>query len=591
MPSPLVDRRNLAFVLHEVLHVETLLARPRFAGHSREAFDAAIELAHELALAHFLPHNRASDQHEPHIGADGTVVILPAVKAALDAYAAAGFMAATADETLGGMQLPLVIATACDAMFMAANLATSGYPLLARGAADLLRAHGTPEQQRRYMRPILDGRYLGTMCLSEPQAGSSLGDLTTTAELHADGTYRLRGAKMWISGGDHELAENIVHMVLAKIPGGPPGVKGISLFVVPRFLVNADGTRGARNDVVLAGVNHKLGQRGIVNTFLKFGESDACVAELVGAPHHGLPQMFHMMNAARIGVGLGAVMLGSAGYLHALAYAQERRQGRRIDQKDPVAPPVAIIEHADVRRMLLQQKAWVEGGLALVLYAGLLVDRGESELLDLLTPIVKAWTADWMVKANDLAIQVLGGYGYTREYPVEQYWRDNRLNPIHEGTNGIQALDLLGRKLMANGGRAFAALAARITESLAAAAAHDATRPLAAPLERALAQATNVVTKVGAVLLRGESHRALAHAHHSIAVFGHLVVGWLWLDQARIAALALDGHVTDADRAFYTGKLVAARWFLEHELPATEHAARELAEMDPILLELRPEHL
>ncbi len=590
--SPLADRRNLAFLLHEVLRVETLLALPRFAGHSREAFDAAIELAHELAMTHFLPHNRASDAREPHVGPDGRVVIIPEVKAALDAYSAAGFMATIADEALGGMQLPMTIATACDGLFMAANIATSGYALLARGAADLIRAHGTAEQQARYMRPILDGRYLGTMCLSEPQAGSSLADITTVAEPHADGTYRLRGAKMWISGGDHELAENIIHMVLAKIPGGPPGVKGISLFLVPRYLVNADGTRGARNDIALAGVNHKLGQRGIVNTFLKLGEEDRCVGELVGAPHQGLACMFHMMNAARIGVGVGAVMLGSAGYLHSLGYAKERRQGRPVGNKDPSAPPVPIIEHADVRRMLIQQKAWVEGGLALVLYAGMLVDRGEQELLDLLTPIVKAWTAEWMVKANDLAIQVLGGYGYTREYPIEQYWRDNRLNPIHEGTNGIQALDLLGRKLMARGGGALARLAGEMQGSIAAAAEHEVTRPLGAALGRSLAQAGEVVSAVGAVLARGEAQRALAHAHHAITAFGHLVVAWLWLEQARVAARALSaGQLSDEDTAFYTGKLLAARWFFDHELPLADHAARVLKQMDPILLELRGEHL
>jgi butyryl-CoA dehydrogenase len=584
--SPLADRRNLTFLLHEVLHVDRLLELPRFAAHSRESFDAAIELAHELALTHFLPHNRASDLREPHMTSDGRVAIIPEVKSALDAYSAAGFMATVADEALGGMQLPMTIATACDGLFMAANLSTSGYALLARGAADLMRAHGTPEQQARYMKPILDGRYLGTMCLSEPQAGSSLADITTVAEPQPDGSYRLRGAKMWISGGDHELSENIIHMVLAKIPGGPPGVKGISLFIVPRYRVNADGTRGERNDVVLAGVNHKLGQRGIVNTFLKFGEADRCYGELVGAPHQGLACMFHMMNAARIGVGNGAVMLGSAGYLHSLGYAKERRQGRPLGAKDPTTPPVPIIQHADVRRMLIQQKALVEGGIALVLYAGMLVDQGDQELLDLLTPIVKAWPAEWMVKANDLAIQVLGGYGYTREYPVEQYWRDNRLNPIHEGTNGIQALDLLGRKLMANGGASLRKLAGLMQASIAAAEADPATRPLGASLARALAQAGDVATTVGAALARGEAPRALAHAHHAITVFGHLVVAWLWLDQAHAAARALAGRVTDDDATFYRRKLLAARWFFDHELPVAEHGARVLKQMDPILLDV-----
>jgi alkylation response protein AidB-like acyl-CoA dehydrogenase len=590
-PSPLADRRNLSFLLHEVLRVEQLLALPRFAMHSREAFDAAIDLAHDLASTQFLPHNRASDANEPHMRPDGSVAIIPEVKVALEAYAKAGFMATVADESLGGMQMPMTIATACDGLFMAANISTSGYALLARAAADLIRAHGSAEQQARYMRPILEGRYLGTMCLSEPQAGSSLADITTIAEPQPDGTYRLRGAKMWISGGDHELADNIVHMVLAKTPGGPPGVKGISLFIVPRYLVDADGTRGQRNDIVLAGVNHKLGQRGIVNTFLKLGENDRCVGELVGAPHQGLACMFHMMNAARIGVGVGAVMLGSAGYLHSLAYAKERKQGRPLGAKDPATPPIAIIEHADVRRMLLQQKAWVEGGLALVLYAGMLLDRGEQELLDLLTPIVKAWTAEWMVKANDLAIQVLGGYGYTREYPVEQYWRDNRLNPIHEGTNGIQALDLLGRKLIARGGASLTKLAAIMQDTIARAEHHAATRPLGAALARSLAQAGQVVTTVGGALARAEAPRALAHAHHAITVFGHLVVAWLWLEQAIVAARALETEIGDGDHAFYGGKLTAARWFYDHELPIADHSARVLVQMDPILIELRPEQL
>ncbi|HEY5945130.1 MAG TPA: acyl-CoA dehydrogenase [Kofleriaceae bacterium] len=589
--SPLTDRRNLSFLLYEVLGADSLLALPRFAAHTRETFDAAIDLAHDLAITHFLPHNRLSDTREPHMTADGTVAIVPEVKTALDAYAAAGFMATIADEALGGMQLPMTIATACDGLFMAANISTSGYALLARGAADLIRAHGTPEQQARYMRPILEGRYFGTMCLSEPQAGSSLADITTVAEPQPDGTYRLRGAKMWISGGDHELSQNIIHMVLAKIPGGPPGVKGISLFIVPRYLINADGSRGRRNDVTLAGVNHKLGQRGIVNTFLKLGEQDACVGELVGAPHQGLACMFHMMNAARIGVGVGAVMLGSAGYQYALKYAQERKQGRVVGQKDPSSPPVAIIEHADVRRMLVQQKAWVEGGLALVLYAGMLVDRGDQELLDLLTPIVKAWTAEWMVKANDLAIQVLGGYGYTREYPVEQFWRDNRLNPIHEGTNGIQAIDLLGRKLLARGGAGLTKLAATMQTTIAAAEANATTRPLGAALGKSLVQAAEVVATVGAAAARGEVRRAVAHAHHAVTVFGHLVVAWLWVDQALAATRALTADVSGDDRAFYEGKLLAARWFCDHELPVADHAARVLKAMDPILLELRPEQL
>ena len=448
--SPLIAQRHLDFLLYEVLKIDSLCAYERYAEHSRETFDSAIGLAHRIAVDHFLSHNRKGDQHEPHI-VDGQVQVIPEVRAALDAYVAAGFMAETADEAEGGMQLPYVVSLACDGMFLGANVATSGFTLLTRGASNLLRAHGSPEQQRRYMAPMLEGRWFGTMCLSEPQAGSSLADVKCLATPQPDGTYKLTGAKMWISGGDHDVAENIVHLVLARLPDAPPGVRGISLFIVPRYRLNPDGTRGARNDVRLAGLNHKLGQRGLPNCFLKFGESDDCVGELVGAPHQGLAYMFHMMNEARIGVGLGAIQLGWTAYLYSLKYAQERVQGRHPDAKGGDARPVPIIEHADVRRMLLLQKAFVEGTHALALDTGLLVDvaaqdpddrvRDEAHLLvEFLTPIVKAWSSELTLRANDAAIQILGGYGYTREYPVERWHRDAKIHTIFEGTSEIRQL-------------------------------------------------------------------------------------------------------------------------------------------------------
>ena len=289
MNSPLLDPRQLRFVCERLFPLAPLLAFPRFSAHSLETFDSVLELSHKLALERFAPHNRASDLDEPRM-VDGGVRIIPEVKLALDAYAESGFSALLADEADGGLQLPYTVALLSDAMFLAANVSTTGYALLARGVANLLKAHGSAEQQRLYRQPILEGRFLGTMCLSEPQAGSSLSDIATRAQAHPDGSYRLVGQKMWISGGDHELSENIVHMVLARLPDGPPGVKGISLFVVPKFLVNGDGSLGARNDVRLAGVNHKMGHRGIVNTFLKFGEAGECVGYLVGKPHQGLAQ-------------------------------------------------------------------------------------------------------------------------------------------------------------------------------------------------------------------------------------------------------------------------------------------------------------
>lgn len=587
--SPLINQKNLQFLLHEVFPIEKLCRYPRFAEHEVSTFDAVIQAAHDLALKQFLPHNRLSDNHEPEFD-QGRVKIIPEVKTALDAYAAAGFPAALADSEDGGMQLPFSISLACDALFASANVSTMGYAMLARGVANLLKAHGTAEQQENFMQPILQGRFLGTMCLSETQAGSSLGDIKTVATPHDDGTYRISGSKMWISGGEHDLSENIIHMVLAKIPGGPAGVKGISLFIVPKYLVNSDGSVGERNDVQLAGVNHKLGQRGIVNTFLKFGEQENCVAYLVGPAHQGLSQMFHMMNEARIGVGVGAIMLGTAGYLHSLEYAKERRQGRHPEQKDPASPPVALIEHADVRRMLLQQKSYTEGALALAFYCAQLIDvrdndtdksktREASLLLDLITPILKAWSGEWCCKANDLAIQILGGYGYTREYPVEQYYRDNRLNPIHEGANGIQALDLLGRKVLLENGAALQLLLQEIQSDIVRASNSEPLKQYADQLTEALHLVGKTTQLLITQMQAGNVRLSLANAAHYLAMMGHVCIAWMWLKQATVAAGSIQ-----SGQDFYQGKLQACRFFFIYELPQIKTHATLLQKMDDTTL-------
>jgi alkylation response protein AidB-like acyl-CoA dehydrogenase len=598
MTSPLIDLRHLRFVTEQLWPLSTLLQYPRFADHSLETFQSVLDLSHRLALEKFAPHNRASDLNEPQLR-DGRVQIIPDVKLALDAYAEAGFTALLADESEGGLCLPYTIALLSDAMFVSANVATAGYSLLARGVANLLKAHGSADQQRLYRQPILEGRFLGTMCLSEPQAGSSLSDIGTRAELAADGSYRIIGQKMWISGGDHELSENIVHMVLAKIPGGPAGVKGISLFVVPKFLVNDDGSLGPRNDVQLAGINHKLGQRGIVNTFLKFGERGQCVATLVGAPHQGLTQMFHMMNEARIGVGMGAIMQGMAGYLYSLQYARERRQGRHPEQKDPTTKPVALIEHADVKRMLLQQKSYCEGAFALAIYAGNLIDaqgqspdaavRREAMLkLELLTPVLKAWTAEWCTKSNDMAIQVLGGYGYTRDYPVEQFYRDNRLNPIHEGSNGIQGIDLLGRKVMMENGAALTAMLAELRATAADAATLSGLERHAQALTNAADTIADTTRVLSACIASGQVRLGLANASLYLTMVGHGLIAWVWLRQALLSVRAIDG-ASATDRDFYEGKLAACRYFFHYELPLIEAHASLLKNLDDTTLAMKPE--
>ena len=596
MTDILPDARNLAFELYEVLDAEALTRRERFAEHNRETFDAAINTARSIAEKYFLPHNRKSDEHEPQY-VDGAAELIPEIKPAVDAFLEAGFLNATRTFEQGGMQLPTLLSQACFTQFQAANIATSSYCMLTMGAANLIENFGSEDQKQRFLQPMIEGRFFGTMALTEPHAGSSLSDIRTRAEPAADGSYRLKGNKIFISAGDHPLSENIVHMVLAKLPDAPPGVKGISLFIVPKFLVSDDGSLGERNDVTLAGLFHKMGWRGTTSTALNFGDNGNCVAYLVGKPHQGLNYMFQMMNEARIGVGMGAVMLGNAGYKYSLDYARNRPQGRLPDGKDPSSPQVSIVEHTDVKRMLLTQKAYVEGGYDLGLYAARLFDDTETleteeqrktalQLLDLLTPIVKAWPSDYCLKANELAIQILGGHGYTREYPVEQYYRDNRLNPIHEGTNGIQSLDLLGRKVAMNNGAALKQLSSLIQETCNRAGEFESLTALREPLEKLHAHIGKVTLSLLGDMGQGKINQALANSALYLNAFGHMVIGWRWLEQAIRAEQGLArGNAADSD--FYRGKLQAARYFLTWEVPGCHHGLSVLENRDSTCLEMQ----
>ncbi|SHM32352.1 acyl-CoA dehydrogenase [Phytopseudomonas punonensis] len=589
MPDTLLSARNLAFELYEVLDAEALSQRPRFSEHNRETFDAALNTARSIAENLFAPHNRKNDEHEPQY-VDGGAQLIAEVKPALDAFNEAGFLNATRDFDAGGMQLPTLLSQACFAHFQAANIATASYPLLSMAAANLIEAFGDELQKSRFLQPMIEGRFFGTMALTEPHAGSSLADIRTRAEPAGDGSYRLKGNKIFISGGDHDLSDNIIHLVLARLPDAPVGVKGISLFIVPKFMVEEDGSLGARNDVVLAGLFHKMGWRGTTSTALNFGDHGGCVGYLVGKAHAGLSYMFQMMNEARIGVGMGATMLGYAGYLYSLDYARQRTQGRLPDGKNPLAGQVAIIEHADVRRMLLTQKAYVEGAFDLALYCARLCDDSHTledaeqreqagQLLDLLTPIAKSWPSEYCLRANALAIQILGGHGYTRDHPVEQYYRDNRLNPIHEGTHGIQSLDLLGRKVGQHGGAALKALSRQIIATCGRAEPFTKLDDLRQPLESLLKRLSDVTFGLLGDLQQGRVNEALADSALYLKVFGHLVIGWRWLEQAvRAEQGRLAGNLADA--VFYSGKLQAARYFLLREVPGCHHDLDLLEERD-----------
>ncbi|MBZ2168590.1 acyl-CoA dehydrogenase [Marinobacter sp. F4216] len=598
MSDTLIDRRDLAFQLYEVLDTESLATRERFREHSRDTFDAVIETADRLARDKFANHNSAADKQEPRF-VDGAVEMLPDVKEAFDAYAEAGFLAGRYDYELGGMQLPESVMAACNGFFTAANPGTAGYPFLTTAAANLIRVFGDEQQKATFLPHMLSGRFTGTMALTEPHAGSSLADIRTSATPTDDGHYLIKGAKIYISGGEQSLTENIVHMVLAKIKGAPGGVRGISLFIVPKFRVGGDGNSTERNGVSLAGLIHKLGYRGTTSTALSFGDDAPCHGYLVGEPHQGLKYMFQMMNEARLGVGFGAAVIGYRGYMHSLEYAKDRLQGRKPSEKSPEAPQVPIIEHADVRRMLLAQKAYSEGGLALCLYGARLMDDQHThpdeekrieagKLLDLLTPVIKAWPSEYGPKANDLAIQVYGGAGYTREYPVEQCWRDNRLNPIHEGTNGIQALDLLGRKVWQDQSHGLQLLMQQMQIDLTEAKT-DRCQQWALSLSETLQKAVQVTQSLGKSLMQENPDRALANASCYLHLFGHIVVAWMWLRQANAAEKALMAMPAGSEESFYRGKLQAAQYFFHWELPTVAQDLVLLRNQDDTCLEMKTE--
>ena len=613
-------RTTLDFLLYDWLNADSLNQRSRFSDHTRETFDAVLDTCERIAREKYAPFNRLVDTEEPRteMGADGALrVILPlATHDARAAYAESGMLAAAQNYEHGGMQLPYTVEAAANTFFGCASISI-GSNLLSVGNANCILTHGTKAQADVFAANELNGRWAGTMCLSEPQAGSSLSDITTKAV--ADGMdfaadplgsrYRITGNKMWISSGEHEMTENIVHLVLAKIPDENgkliAGVRGISLFIVPKKMVSIDTSTGSvravvgeRNDVVLAGLNHKLGWRGTTNTLLNFGEGAfkpdggagagaGAIGYLVGKQGEGLRCMFHMMNEARIGIGVAATMLGLAGYYASLDYAKNRPQGRPIGGagKDPSQPQVRLIEHADIKRMLLAQKSYGEGALALALYSARLVDEMHTAkaeaanearlLLEVLTPIVKSWPSEWCLEANSLAIQIHGGYGYTRDFPVEQYWRDNRLNMIHEGTHGIQAMDLLGRKVLMEDGAGFLLLKKRLQATVDKASQHTGLQANADGLLTALKK-VDAATK--AAWRTGKPSEALANAVPYMQAFGHMVLAWVWLD----VALSCVGKTDDAS----VGRLGAMQFFFNYELPKIDAWLNVVASRDSTCADL-----
>jgi alkylation response protein AidB-like acyl-CoA dehydrogenase len=589
MSDTLVNLRDIRFVLYEMLDVESLTNYEYFRDHSRETFDTAIDAAYKLAREVCWPAYAEMDRIGVSYDAKSKTTRVPECAHKMwRAFKEGGWHGETAPADVGGQQFPSAVAAATALMFNAANTAAHMYVAGAFGAAGLILSFGSDKLKKTYLEKLYTGEWGGTMCLTEPQAGSSLSDIKTTAVKASEGDYYLlTGTKNFISNGDQDLTDNIVHPVLAKLPGAPPGVKGISLLIVPKHRVNEDGSLGEFNDVVTAGIEHKLGLKGNATATLSFGENGNCRGWLLGEPNRGLTYMFQLMNHARIATGLQATSLASNAYQHALQYARERLQGRGVTERDLTTPQIPIIKHSDVRRMLLVQKATTEGMFALLAYAAMLGDRercssdeaertNAASILDVLTPVCKAYGSEASYDSIVLAIQCYGGYGFSEEFPLAQMLRDCKVFPIYEGTNGIQAMDLLGRKVVMKDGAALKALLAEISTTIAGASRIDALKDMADKLAAALNEVADTTTHLGMVALGGDIELYISSAVSYLHMFSRLVIAWLFLWQSTVAQKALAAGAGDADQRYYNGKLTTARFYLSNELPHLHATAQIL---------------
>ena len=597
MTHDFVSVRNLRFLLNEMLHApEVLGEHDYFEEYNEETYnmvlDAALGIAEKEIFPYFKDMDRQSAKYE-----DGTIKVHPRVRNIITAMAEGGWIGSSNSYEQGGQQMPTCLAMAGAFIFYAAGVNGSAYAFLTQGAANLIQSFGSQDLKDYYIPNMYAGKWQGTMALTEPQAGSSLSDVTTTAYPQPDGSYRIKGQKIYISGGDMDVVDNIVHLLLARIEGAPAGTKGISLFVVPKYRQNDSGELVA-NDVTTAGQYEKMGAKNYVAAHLMFGEQDDCHAWLVGSENRGLSHMFQMMNEARIATGIMAAGEASAAYYASLKYAKERPQGRHVDDKDVSKPQVPIIEHADVKRMLLFQKAVVEGSIALLSYCSLLQDlhhvTGYEDhflLLDLLTPIAKTYPSEAGIDAVSQGLQVLGGAGFTKDFPLEQIYREIRINAIYEGTTGIQGMDLLGRKVTQHNGKAFKLLMQAIKGDLEA-SVHDQAKPWATKLQNATKQVHGVTLDLLKVAQSGEIKLFLADATLYLEMFGLMVMGWMWFKQGNTALLTLENGVDGVDeRNFYNGKVITMRFFYEYELPKIEYLAKRLQNTDGLTMNTRAEVL
>lgn len=600
MATQFYSKRNLQFLLHEVLDVQSLTQYPYFQDHARETFDMVLDSAEQISEKLLKPLLTDMDRKEPQL-VDGKIKIHPGMFPILKKFGEDGWINAGFSYEEGGQQIPSTVLNSAAFIFQAANYSSSVFPFLTSGAANLIRSFGSQELKDTFTPKMYTGEWQGTMALTEPDAGSSLSDISTTAEpTENEGIYKIKGQKIYISAGDHDGCDNVIHLMLAKIKGGPSGAKGISLFVVPQKRLNNspftnNNSQLINNDVITAGVYHKMGYKGAPIAHLMVGSSDNTFGYLVGEPHKGLTYMFQMMNEARIGVGMNATAIGTAAYYASLEYAKERPQGRLISDKDMTKPQVQIIRHADVKRMLLFQKAVVEGSLALLtqcsMYADLAsVTEGEEQehyhlLLDLLTPIAKSYPSEMCCLTTSAAVQILGGAGYTTDFPVEQFYREARIHPIHEGTTGIHGLDLLGRKIIIKNGKSLQLLVVEILKTLKKANSIDRLKPFAQKLQTYLGK-TDTVTKHLLNLASKDLEIFLSDATLYLELFGTMTIAWQWLVQAIKAEEALQAGASGDDFDFYQGKIFTLRYFYEYELVKIDALMKRLLSEDNVTVEM-----
>ncbi len=578
---------TLKFLLHDVHDLKSVLKAERYADFDSESVDFILDSAKDLADQEFFPYYQEMDE-KPAVYKDGEILVHPHIKTVIKKSAELGLLGATFDHDHGGMQLPWMASLGAGYIMTAANNPLVMYAGLTAGAAHLIATYGTHEQTEMYVPKMLNGEWGGTMCLTEPQAGSSLSDITSAAYPQPDGSYKIVGQKIFISSGDHQCVDNIIHLFLARIEGAPAGTKGISLFIVPKKRIKEDGTL-ENNDVKAAGDFQKLGQRANATAHLSFGENDDCQGWLVGDENRGLAQMFQMMNGARIEVGMNGAAIASAAYEASLQYAKERPQGRSLSregQKDVTKGQTTIINHPDVRRMLFLQKAVVEGSLSLLMEAGRLMDlkqttTGDEQknhhlLLEFLTPIAKTYPSEMGRVSVSTGLQVLGGYGFCLDFPLQQYYRDIRIMALYEGTTGIQSLDLLGRKATAKNGKALMLLMGEVQQAIQAANTYDDLKPYAKVLGKKMQEVQEVMAHLVQYAMKGEFEKFLADATIFMEFAGTIVIGWQWLKMASKAKEALVTGNMNQPVEFYESKVHTMKFFYKYEMPKTASAKEVL---------------